>query len=78
MNKEEIVRDLAIKKVCPISMYPKTVYEHNMVKSLTQFGLAVLDAVEHGVERNGERTGATCEHGIPMSRACALCGDQQY
>lgn len=28
-------------------------------------------------QQSVERTGATCEHGIPMSRACALCGDPQ-
>lgn len=76
MSKDEIVRDLAIKKVCPLSMEPLTVYEHNMVKHLTQFGLAVLDAVEHRVHW----TIATCapEYHASLDEAgdrfCRMCG----
>ena len=76
MTKDEIVRDLAIKKVCPLSMEPQTAYEHNMVRQLTQFGLAVLDAVEHRVHW----TIATCAPEYHASldeegdRFCRMCG----
>ncbi len=63
MTKDEIVRDLAIKKVCPLSMEPQTAYEHNMVRQLTQFGLAVLDAVEQPLAPDG---------------AHCLCGGEYY
>lgn len=42
------VHELAVNAVCPINRDPTTVFEHNMVKTLEEFGMQVVAALSGG------------------------------
>jgi hypothetical protein len=40
---EDIIKDLAIDEICPISHTPTTPYEVHAIENLISFGLRILD-----------------------------------
>ena len=42
----EFARQLAVEHVCPYAPEPRTIYEMNTVKAMTQFALRVITAYE--------------------------------
>ena len=47
---KKLARDFALQQICPHSLLPATVWEHNTVKQMATFGFFLLRlAIERGI-----------------------------